>query len=260
MKTKHNVSVALLALALAIAGPNAHATFLRGQPFSPTGADFQISAVQGINASQPTGATGFHPQVNGDFEFKDSIGVSYDDGTGKLKDFGIGLYQDAAKSTQSTGLMVTYNQLVKASSVTITIEDFDIQAGKDTFFNSKKVEPSITLFGPGGSVFAQLSPTQIFPYMTQNTTAGSKSTDVWDLNFGAVLSGLHLADGPISGFLLSADMTNGEQANSDPYLLVAVGSGIPEVPEPANYVAGIAAILMLGLSHLTVLRRKRATA
>ena len=258
MKTKRNVSVALLTMALAMASQNAHATFLRGQPFTPAGASFSMTAVQGINPSQPTGATGFHPQVNGDFEFKDSIGVSYDTGGGVLKDFGLGLYSDASNNTQSTGLMITYNQLVKASSVTITVEDFDIST-KDTFFNPHKVEPSITLFGPGGSVFAQLTPAQIFPYLTPNTTAGGSKGDVWDLNFGAVLTGLHLADGPISGFLLYADMTGGEQPNSDPYLLVAVGSGIPEVPEPANFVAGIAAILMLGLSHLTVLRRKRAT-
>jgi hypothetical protein len=257
--TKQNLSALFLLLALAAFVPDARATFLRGQPFTPTGANFTMSAVQGINSSNPTGASGFHPQVNGDFEFKDSIGVSYDDGTGKLKDFGLGLYQDSSKNTFSTGLRINYNQPVQASSVTITIEDFDIQAGKDTFFNPKKVEPSITLFGPNGTVFASLNPTQIFPYMVPNTTAGSKSTDVWDLNFGAVLSGLKLADGPISGFLLYADMANGEQANSDPYLLVSVGSGIPQVPEPANYLAGIAAILMLGVSHLTVLRRKRAT-
>jgi hypothetical protein len=256
MKTKRNVSVAVLALGLAIAGQNAHATFLRGQPFTPTGANFTISAAQAINASHPTGTSGFKPQVNGDFEFKDSIGVSYDDGTGKLKDFGIGLYQDSAHNTQSTGLMINYNQLVQASSVTITLEDFDINTG-DTFFKTGKVEPSITLFGPGGSVFANLTPTDIFKNMVPNTSTGTK-TDVWDLNFGAVLNSMKLADGPITGFLLYADALNGEQNNSDPYLLVAVGNGIPQVSEPATYLVGIAAFFMFGVSHVTVLRRKRA--
>ena len=260
MKTKRNVSVALIAFALAIACSSAHATFLRGQPYTPTGANFSISAVQGINSSNPTGISSFHPQVNGDFEFKNSIGVSYDDGTGHLKDFGLGLYQDSAHNTFSTGTMISYNQLVKASSITITIEDFDIQAGHDTFFKTGKVEPSITLFGPGGSVFANLTPTQIFPYLVLNNAAAGAKDDTWDLNFGAVLNGLHLADGPITGFLLYADMLNGEQANSDPYLLVAVGNGIPQVPEPANYVAAIAAIVILGVSQMTVLRRKRVTA
>ncbi len=257
--TKRNLIAALFLFALLLSVPNAHATFLRGQPYTPTGASFSMSAVQGINSSHPTGTSGFHPQVNGDFEFQNSIGVSYEDSTGHLKDFGLGLYQDSAHNTFSTGLRIDYNQLVLASSVTITIEDFDIQAGHDTFFKSTKVEPSITLFGPGGSIFASLTPAQIFPYMTPNTTPGAHS-DVWDLNFGAVLSGLHLADGPISGFLLYADMNAGEQANSDPFLLVAVGSGIPQVPEPSTYFAAIAALFILGVSHLTILRRKSATA
>ncbi len=250
--------VAVLALGLVITVPSAQAVFLRGQPFTPTGANFSMSAVQGINPSQPQGATGVSPQVNGDFEFKDSIGVSYDQGGGKLKDFGLGLYQDSNNALQSTGLRINYNQLVKASSITITVEDFDIKVG-DSFFNPNKVEPGIILFGPGGSVFASLSPAQIFPYLTPNTTTGQARGDVWDLNFGNVLNGLHIADGPISGFLLYADQLNGEKANSDPYLLVAVGNGIPQVPEPANYVAGIAAIVMLGAYQLTILRRKRAT-
>src|SRR6476660_6725564 len=88
MKTiKRNVCLALT-LGLAIAGQNARATFLRGQPYTPTGADFTMTAVQGIDASHPNGNTSFHPQVNGDFEFKDSIGVTYDQGGGHTKDFG----------------------------------------------------------------------------------------------------------------------------------------------------------------------------
>jgi hypothetical protein len=253
--TKRSLTIALVGLAIVLIAPNAQAVFLRGQPFTPTGANFTISAVQGINASNPTGTSGFNPQVNGDFEFQNSIGVSYDQGGGKLKDFGIGLYQDSAHNTQSTGLRINYNQLVQASSVTITIEDFDINTG-DTFFKTGKVEPSITLFGPGGTVFASLTPTAIFKNLVANTTAGPKTTDVWDLNFGAVLSSLKLADGPITGFLLYADALNGEKTNSDPYLLVAVGPGIPQVPEPANYLAGIAALAMLGAYHLNLLRKR----
>ena len=253
---KRNVCLALT-LGLAIAGQNARATFLRGQPFTPNGADFTMTAVQGIDAAHPNGNSSFHPQVNGDFEFKNSIGVSYDQGNGQTKDFGLGLYQASSKNTVSTGMMITYNELVRASSITITIEDFDINTN-DTFFKTGKVEPSITLFGPNGSIFANLTPTDIFKNMVPNTSTGTK-TDVWDLNFGNVLKSMNIADGPISGFLLFADAKNGEQNNSDPYLLVAVGNGIPQVPEPANYLAGIAAILMLGVSHLTVLRRRKAT-
>ena len=257
MKTIKSLSL-VVALGFAITAQNAHAVFLRGQPFTPTGANFTMTAVQGINAANPLGDSSKHPQVNGDFEFKDSIGVSWDQGGGNLKDFGLGLYQDSSKNTFSTGLMVNYNELVKASSVTITVEDFDINSGANGF-NTQKVEPAITLFGPNGSIFASLTPAQLFPYLVANTTAGQAKGDVWDINFGSVLAGLKLADGPISGFLLYADMANGEKANSDPYLVVAIGNGIPNVPEPANYLAGIAAILMLGVSHLTVLRRKNAT-
>jgi hypothetical protein len=245
----------LLAVTLTILAPNARAVFLRGETYTPTGADFQISAAQGINSSNPLGQTNFSPQVNGDFEFKDSIGVSYDQGNGKLKDFGLGLYQDSSKNVVSTGLMISYNQLVQASSVTITLEDFDINSG-DKFFKTGKVEPGILLFGQNGSVFASLTPTAIFNAMT--AAGSSKEPDVWNLNFGTVLKNLSLADGPISGFLLYADSANGEQSNSDPYLLVAIGPGIPQVPEAANYLAGLAALGMLAVSHFTVLRRKRA--
>ena len=259
--SSHSITLrtALLIVALVICGPHARAVFIRGQPFTPTGADFSIFAAQGIDSSNPNGQSGFSPQVNGDFEFKDSIGVSYDQGGGKLKDFGIGLYQDASKNVVSTGLSVQYNQLVSAASVTITIEDFDI-GSNDKFFKTGKVEPIITLFGPGGSVFASLSPTAIFNAMTPNTSnSNSKSTDVWDLNFGKVLSSMNLADGPISGFLLYADSKNGEQSNSDPYLLVSVGSSIPFVPEASTYLVGAFAILVLAISNLTILRRKKTT-
>ena len=260
LKTKKSLLLVLsLAVGLALVCPKAHATFLRGQPFTPTGANFTMTAVQGINAGNPNG-TSTGPQVNGDFEFQNSIGVSYNDGSGHLKDFGLGLYQDQNHATQSTGMLIHYNQLVQASSVTITIEDFDIQAGHDTFFKTGKVEPSITLFGPGGTVFANLTPTEIFNNMTVNTTTGNNNTDVWDLNFGKVLASMHLADGPITGFLLYADALNGEQNNSDPYLLVSVGNGIPQVPEPANILAGIAALIILGASHFKILRRKSVTA
>jgi hypothetical protein len=238
------------------------AVTLLGSPFRPAGASFQISAAQGINSSHPTGDNSFSPQVNQDFEFPGSTGVSYQQG-GKLTDFGLGLYNDASNNIVSTGLRINYDQLVSASSVTITLEDFDIQAGHDTFFNPNKVEPIITLFGPGGSIFATFNPKDIFPNMTSNTTASGKkgASDVWDISFAGLLNTLHIADGPISGFLLSADMAAGEKPNSDPYLLVAVGNGIPTIPEASNYLAGVAAILFAGLFHLRQfrLRQKAAT-
>lgn len=239
---------------------NAHAVFLRGNPYIPAGANFQMIGVQGINPSSPTGQTGFNPQVNGDFEFRDSIGVSYDQGGGKgLKDFGLGLYSDAAKQTQSTGILIQYNQPVDAFSVRVTLEDFDIKS-TDTFFKSSKVEPGVVIFGANGSVLANADPTKIFSALTYNSSLSqTNKADVWDLDFSKLFTNLNLANTSISGFLLYADMLDGEKANSDPYLLVSVGNGIVVVPEASNYVAGIVAILIGGL-HLRSRRQKRATA
>src|SRR5580765_1740667 len=112
-----------------LAASNAHAVFLRGQPFTPAGANFSMFAVQGINPSAPTGiSNGVSPQVNGDFEFQNSIGVAYDKGGGQLQNFGLGLYKDSANQVQSTGLWIKYNQPVDAFSVKVTLEDFDIHS------------------------------------------------------------------------------------------------------------------------------------
>jgi hypothetical protein len=234
-------------------GPTASAVVLKGNPFTPLGANFEIFALQGIDASNPIGQSGFNPQVNQDFEFKGSTGVSYDDGTGHLKDFGLGLYNNAQHQVQSTGVNIHYFAPVDAASVTITVEDFDIQAGHDTFFKTQKVEPSILLLGAGNSVFASAKPTDIFPNLVPRTGA---NTDIWDLNFGALLNSLHLADGQITGFILYADSLNGETPGSDPYLLVSAGNGMV-VPEPANYVAGLGAILFAALFHFGQVRAKR---
>jgi hypothetical protein len=74
---------------------------------------------------------------------------------------------------------------------------------------------------------------------------GKGGSDVWDINFGDLLSRLHLADAPITGFILAADMTNGEAPSSDPYLLLSAGSGV-NVPEPSAgwlLIAGLALVL-----------------
>jgi hypothetical protein len=234
---------------------------LQGNPYVPTGANFQIVGLQGIDAAHPLGQSGFQTQVNTDFEFTPSIGVSYDTGNGTLKDFGLGLYQDAAHNTFSTGLRTNYNTLVDAASVTITVEDFDVHLADGGFNYSKKVAPTITLLGANNSIFATFKPADIFPVMQEQPLAGGKKgeSDIWDINFGDLLSKLHLADGQITGFLLSADMSNGETPNSDPYLLLSVGQGIM-VPEPANYAVGLAAIIFAGLFHLRQVRVRRNAA
>ena len=259
MKKLNQFSTVLAAGALFVLSSTANAVMVQGNPYVPPGANFQIFALQGIDSSNPTGQSGFSPQVNTDFEFTPSIGVSYDQGGGSLKDFGLGLYSNASNQIQSTGLNVQYHQAVDAASVTITVEDFDISS-KSTFFNPNKVEPTILLLGPNNTVVAHASPKDIFPNLTQNTTSGSKSTDIWNLNFGQLLNSLHLQDTSITGFVLSADMANGEIPSSDPYLLVAIGSGIPAVPEVTNYLAGVVAIAFAGLFHLRQFQLRRKTA
>jgi hypothetical protein len=167
-------------------------------------------------------------QVNTDFEFDGGIGVSYaDPSTGKLTDFGIGLYQGSGNQTLSTGLRISLSQPTDAASLTITLADFDIKSGKDTFFNPKKVEPSILLLGPGGVVYASASPADIFSLLTPDTASGGKGkkkgggVDLWTLNFGALLKSLNLADTTITGYVLYADSKGGETAKSDPYFFVS---------------------------------------
>jgi len=254
---KSGLQLFLVAMATSLIATQANAVFLRGQPYTPAGANFSIFAVQGINPSSPTGITGVNPQVNGDFEFDNSIGVSYDKGNGQLQDFGLGLYSDSAHAVQSTGLKITYNQPVDAFSVRATLEDFDIKSN-DTFFNSRKVEPGVVIFGANGQVIANADPTKVFSALSYNSTlSASNHGDVWDLDFSKLFANLNLQDQNISGFLLYADQLNGERPNSDPYLLISVGNGIPSIPEASNYIAGAVAILIAAL-HMRFRRQKNA--
>ena len=257
MKTRiiQSFALALCAASLLTVSSTASAVVVHGPTYTPPGADFQIVGLQGIDSSTPLGKSGFQTQVNTDFEFTPSIGVSYDTGGGTLKDFGLGLYTNSASQVQSTGLRINYNTLVDAASVTITVEDFDIKTGATGFNLSAKVAPTITLLGANNSIVASFSQADIFPALKPNTS-NPKSSDVWDISFADLLSSMHLADSQITGFILGADMASGEKPNSDPYLLLSVGNGIM-VPEPANYAVGIAAIVFAGLFHLRQLQVRR---
>lgn len=214
-------------------GPKPGGVTRAGNPFTPSGADFSITALQGIDASDPFGKSGFSPQVNENFESNPSIGVSFDQGNGTLTDFGLGLYQNTANQVQSTGLDIQYNLPVDAASVTITVEDFDLKAGDTNFNFAQKVAPTILLL-QGNSIYATATPSDIFPNLVAATTTNQKG-DVWNVSFSGLLSTLGKADAPITGFILSADSVNGETPNSDPYLLVTVGNGTA-VPEPTTYL------------------------
>jgi hypothetical protein len=245
------------AAALMTVSTASSAVIRQGPTYTPTGADFTIVALQGIGASDPLGQSGVNPQVNNNFEFSPSIGVTYDQGNNHLTDFGLGLYQDSSHATQSTGLRVNYNAPVDAASVTITVEDFDIKLSDGGFDLQHKVAPTISLLGANNTVVATFGPSDIFPAMTERPTAnGHGESDIWDINFGALLNQLHLSSSQITGFLLAADSAHGETSNSDPYLLLAIGNGIPVIPEASNYIAGLVAIVIAGLS----LKRKSAKA
>ena len=238
----------LSASALLITISTANATVNLGNPYAPTGADYSITAKQGVNASNGNGGTSSGAQVNTDFEFKGALGVTYGS-----TPFGIGLYNGAG--VQSTGLNVTFNNVSLASSVNITLADFDIDT-KATFFNVNKVEPGIQIYGAGGVLLGTATPTNVFNSMT----ASSQGKDYWDLNFGKLLQSMgQSANQGISGFLLYADSNAGEKPNSDPYFLVAV-AGVPMVPEPSTYVGGAALIaLLLGLHTRAVLKKKNSS-
>ena len=236
---------------LAIVSSTANGAVVRitpaGTPLTFAGANFNIFALQDITTNPLAGTSAI---VNRNFEFQDSIGVTYSKGA-SLTDFGIGLYEGANHETLSTGLRIDYITPVLANSAIVTVEDFDIDIN-DTFFKEKKVEPSITLLGPGGSVLGTALPAQIFPFLIPNTTIGEATGDVWDINLGALFG---LGAVPISGVILFADQTAGEDPTSDPYLLVAVGNGT-QIPEPSTAVLVIVAG---GLATIFHLRRRSLT-
>jgi len=253
MKLNKLVTLGLVAGAFTIAS-SAHAVVVLGNPYTPTGANFTITAIQGVTDANPLGISGVSPQVNRDFEFQGATGVSYDIGGGKLTNFGLGLYSGANNSILSTGLRIDYNDLVSASSIVVRVEDFDIDT-KATFFNPQKVEPTVLLLGDNNAILGKASPTQIFSALTP--VSGSK--DVWDLEFDKLLSNLNIADGPIRGFVLAADMNNGERPNSDPYLLVSIGNGIPAVPEGDTYMVGLFGIGIAAVSVVRTMKRRATT-
>src|SRR4029077_11359418 len=123
---KHLLISALVAPALlAVAISSANATTELGQPYRPTGANFQIYAEQNVSLTTGQGQSGT-PQVNLGFEANNGIGVQYDDSGGKSHDFGIGIFSSSG-GPDNTGLKVLYdNQNTLASGLTVRLEDFDL--------------------------------------------------------------------------------------------------------------------------------------
>jgi len=227
MRTARVFAVTCLATMFAFSANAKNATLL-GNPYAPPGAGYTIFSLQGIDMSHMFGDNNNLSQVNTDFEFEGGIGVSFTDPSGHLTDFGIGLYSGASSQTLSTGLRISLDQPTDAAHLTITLADFDIQAGKDTSFNLRKVAPAILILGPGGVVIASAGPSDIFGLLTPDDMSfggkkgkKGKGVDVWDLNLGALLHSLNLADTNITGYVLYADAKAGERVKSDPYFFIS---------------------------------------
>lgn len=210
----------------------------QGNPYVPTGANYTITGVQGISDANPMGTTN-GAQVNTDFEFKPSIGVTYSQSNGSLKDFGIGLYQAAGTTAASTGLRIDYNGPSDANTAEVTVMDFDIKSLQDGF-KAKKVAPAMVILGTGGAVLATATPTDIL----HNMVAVPGEKDTWTVNIGRVLASKGVQATTVNGVLLHADAKNGESTKSDPYLLKSA-SNPTQVPEPATLcVIGAGMLLM----------------
>lgn len=230
----------LSALALEGAITTARAAIINlGDTFTPTGADYTITAVQGITSSNPLGVTGTS-QVNLNFEYAGVYGVTYQStGTGGVTQNGISLYNNGLTSgIQSVGLKIQYNSLVTASSVNVTMADFDMK-NASAWGPNQKARPEITLFGASGNVIGVADDSAILANITSFTTANDGTITV---NLGGLLKTLGQADQSISGYLLSASNFSGEifqgKITDDPFMLVNAGGGTPgtSVPETSTFL------------------------
>jgi hypothetical protein len=237
---KRLVTPALVAVTL-LAVSSANAVIEHGNPYTPPGAGFSIFAEQNVNLSTGNGQGGT-PQVNENFEDTAGLGVQYTNSSNMQVDFGIGLYDT---TPPTTGLKIVYNQGVLASSITARLSDFDLMQNSTTFNYAQKVAPGILLLGPSGNVIANALPQDIHLGTSSSafTWVTGFMTDTWDLSFHQLLINLGMADTAISGFVLYADHTNGETANSDPYFLRSATNGITTVPESGAYLPVIAALV-----------------
>lgn len=254
------LSVASLAAVAVLASANmVHAAVIDlGSPFTPAGANYTITAVQGIDAANPLGNSGLSPTVNQNFEFPGVYGVNYQNNAGGVSQGGLSLYNNGpGGGIQSTGLRVDYNTLVSASSVNITVEDFDIK-NNTAWGSTSKARPNITLLGAGGVVIGTATPDQVLP----NLVAAGGGSDIWNVNLGGLLSTMGLANQSVSGYLLSAANYAGNvfqgPTTDDPYLLVNAGNGIPVIPETSSFLPllGVLGVAMVAPK----LRRKRQAA
>ncbi|MDB6006408.1 MAG: hypothetical protein JWR15_3395, partial [Prosthecobacter sp.] len=160
------------------------------QSYVPAGEDYSITALQNLTPLTLYGGTsaGANPNVNA--EFPGGFGVRYRNASGQLTDFGIGLYDASGAPdfrTASTGLNISFANLVSSEGLSATLGGFDI-LNLSNDFDPGKVAPTITIFGTLG-LSAQFSASDILAnhaltlLSSHDPIAG---TDLWKLDLGAL--------------------------------------------------------------------------
>ncbi|MCB1278539.1 PEP-CTERM sorting domain-containing protein [Prosthecobacter sp.] len=222
------------------------------QPYVPAGQNYSITALQDLTPVTLTGGTSVGANPNLNFEFQGGIGVRYLSPAGKLTDFGIGLYDGStAKGFQatSTGLNISFDQLVSSNGLSATLGDFDVTS-LSSGFNTGKVSPTISIYGAGGSLLGDFSASDILAGNAMSLISGhdpAYKVDTWLLSLDALVG----SNAQISGFTLAADVDNGAgcqmDGTSDPYFLISVNNACP-VPEPGSaflvFTAALGALII----------------
>lgn len=257
-----------------------------GSPFTPAGANFSLTALQGgtPDASTITGSSTAGAQVSIGGELQTlgqppqptGFGVSVLGPNGQLnfnQQEGLGLYQPSGgNSVAADGLLITYTGPVTASSVTLTLADFDLNVHNITAgttaaqglmannqpvsFLHDKVSPQILIQTAGGTVINvdPISNASSLILKSMEFASTQTNADTWTINIGTLLNGLGVNPNTA---ITSIDLTESKNAvfdnnngqpqslttNSDPYFLIAAANGTV-VPEPSSIALIIGAVVV----------------
>lgn len=251
-----SAKAAVLLLALTSLGKAAPIELSQG--YTPAGQDYSITALQNLTPLTLDGGTSVGANPNANVGFPGGIGVSYTNEFGKVKNYGIGLYEaSCAPGAQpvSTGLNITFDHLVSSNGLSATLGDFGL-TGISTDADPSRVAPTISVYGTGGLLLGNFTTSDIIAdHAAQLLTSHDPiaQTDLWKLNLSALVGGNTL----VSGFTLGADTHNGVgtpmAVPSDPYYFVSVNGGdCAMIPEPGSAFL----ILSAGLGTLIITRRR----
>lgn len=229
-----------------------------GQPYTPTGENYSITALQNLTPlTLDYGiSSGANPNVN--LGFQGGFGVRYTNADGVLTDFGIGLYDACCApgiQVASTGLNITFDHLVYSHGLSATLGSFGLNEFS-TDAAPDRVAPTISIYGDGGSLLGNFSTADILAdHAIQLLSSHDPiaQTDLWRLNLDALVG----SNTMISGFTLGADTHNGGGSlmavPSNPYYFVSASGGdCAMIPEPGSAFL----ILTAGLGALIITRRR----